>query len=243
MDQVHIYVSGYARQNNGEAGIGICFCSKPNSKPFYEEAEHVGIETQNTAVYRAIKKALDKAAGWNLQSVTIYSDNRLVVGQLKENMLARTPNIMVLYEEVKEASSCMAEFEIKYVPSVFNKRSKDLAKTASMADPSMLASQAIKVEVGPGISGVVLAFSPKLMIVQFNYKKGSKIERHSHVHEQGSYVVKGSLKYVVAEKDIVMLKGSALVVTSNSPHSIEALEDTVEISTYTPMRADLLKLS
>ncbi|MHB9095805.1 MAG: hypothetical protein ACYC21_14160 [Eubacteriales bacterium] len=35
----------------------------------------------------------------------------------------------------------------------------------------------------------------------------------------------------------------SLVVSSNSVHQIEALEDTTEIVTYSPMRADLLKIS
>lgn len=243
MDQIHIFVSGYARQNKGDAGIGICFCNKPNSKPFYEEAEQIGIETQNTAVYHAIKKALEKVKAWNISNVTLYSDNRLVVSQLNNNMLARTHNIMLLYEDVKNISSSLESFQIKYIPSIFNQRAKELARAAAIAAPEMIGEQAIKFESGPGIKGVVLAFTPKLMIVQFIYKKGSKIEQHAHYQEQGSYLLKGSLKYIVSDKEIVIAKGSGLVITSNAPHRVEALEDSIEIVIYSPMRPDLLQLS
>ncbi|MCL4439737.1 MAG: cupin domain-containing protein, partial [Firmicutes bacterium] len=64
-----------------------------------------------------------------------------------------------------------------------------------------------------------------------------------HIHEQASYLLRGTLKYVVADQDIIMKKGAGLVVSSNSVHQIEALEDTTEIVTYSPMRADLLKIS
>ncbi len=243
MEKIYIFVSGYAIQNNGEGGIGLCFYNDPSGNPFYEECEYTGIETQNSAVYRAIIKGLAKAREWKFSNVEIYSDNRLVVGQLVNNMSAKAHNIVPLYDEVKDYMESFEDCSVKLVKSSNNKRPRELARTATMASPSMVTAQAIQFEVGPGISGLVMAFTPKLMVVQFKYKKGSKIESHQHLHEQSSYIVKGALNYVVAERDIIMRKGAALVVSSNAPHQVEALEDTTEIVTYYPMRADLLRSS
>lgn len=243
MDKIYVFVGGYAIQNNGDAGIGISFYTDLNGKPFYEEAEHIGIETQNSAVYRALLKALDKARDWNFKHVVIYTDNRLVVGQIANNMSARALNIIPLYEEVQKNVNLFEKCDINYVNSNDNKRSRELAKAAAMATPDMITAQALQFEVAQGISGLIMAFTPKLMVVQFKYKKGAAIESHRHIHEQASYIVKGTLKYVVAEKDIIMRRGASLVVSSNSPHQVEALEDTTEIVIYTPMRADLLKIS
>lgn len=243
MDKVYIFVGGYAVQNNGDSGIGVCFYTDPQSEPFYEAAEYVGIETQNSAVYKAIIRALEKAREWHFKNIVLYSDNRLVVSQLAKNMTARAQNIVPLNEEVKKAVELFDDYKINFVKSNDNRRPRELARTAALASPDMITAQALQFEVGTGITGLILAFTPKLMIVQFKYKKGSTIAAHSHFHEQASYVVKGALKYVVAEKDIIMRRGAALVVSSNALHQLEALEDTTEIVTYYPMRADLLNIS
>lgn len=243
MDDIYIFVSGYAIQNNGEGGIGISYYNDPEGEPFYEECEYTGIETQNSAVYRAILKGLARADKWNIKNVEIFSDNRLVVGQLVNNMSARAQNIVPLYDEVKKCFNSFASCQVKLVKSSSNKRPRELARTAALASPDMITAQALQFEVVPGVNGTILAFTPKLMVVQFRYKKGSKIDSHQHFHEQSSYIVKGTLKYLVAERDIIMRKGAGLVVSSNAAHQVEALEDSIEIVTYSPMRADLLRNS
>lgn len=243
MNTTHIFVGGHARNNNGDAGIGICFHSDPTMPPFYEDAEYIGVATQNSAVYKAILKALTRASEWHLRNVVIYTDNRLVTGQLGENMSARAQNIIPLFEDVKKLASPLDSCQVKLVPARDNKRSKELAKAASLATPEAITAQAIQFEVGPGITGLILAFTSKLMVVQFKYKKGSKIPAHQHFHEQASYLAKGTLKYLVANRDIIMRKGAALVIQGNSVHQLEALEDTTEIVIYYPMRSDLLGLN
>lgn len=243
MDDIYIFVGGHARQNNGHAGIGLCFYTDPDNEPFYEEGEYIGLETQNSAVYRALLKALAKASAWQLKNITIYTDNRLVVGQLVDNMSARAPNIIPLYDEVKRQAADFNKFTVNYVAPKSNVRSKELARAAAIASPETITAQALQFEIGPGITGLILAFTPKMMIVQFKYKKGAKIAAHQHPHEQASYLVKGTLKYVVADQDILLKRGAGLVIGGNSQHQIDALEESVEIVTYSPMRADLLKIS
>ncbi|WP_418790636.1 reverse transcriptase-like protein [Phosphitispora sp. TUW77] len=243
MNTLYIAVAGHARQNNGESGIGICYYNDPAGVPFYEEAEYLGIETQNSIVYHAIFRALSKAVEWKFKNVVILSDNRLVVGQLADNMSVRAHSIIPLHESVKKISKTFNSLKISYIKANNNQRPKQLAKAASAASLERITAQALNFEVYPGISGLILAFTPKMMLVRFNYKKGSKIGVHNHYHEQGSYIVQGALKYVVADQDIVMLKGAGLVVSSYANHEIEALEDTTEMVTYQPMRADLLEVS
>lgn len=243
METLFVKVGGHARQNNGDAGIGICYYTSLHSEPFYEEAEYVGVETQNSAVYRAIIKALTRAVDWQFKRIKIYSDNRLVVGQLSDNMSVRAQNIVPLHMNVKLMADAFDEFSINLKSSKDNERAKELAKSAAVSSPERITAQAIQFDVGPGITGLVLAFTPKMMIVRFTYKKGSKIGLHRHVHEQGSYLVRGALKYQLAGQDIIVRKGAGLVVSSNSEHQIEALEDSTEIVTYSLMRWDLLNIS
>jgi len=243
LDHIYVFVAGYAKQNNGDAGIGICFHSDPDGEPLFEEAEHIGTATQNSAVYHAIIRALEKVCGWKFKNITIYSDNRLVVSQLTESMQARAPNITPLYDSIKELGRALDKYTVKFIPGKKNLRSRELARAAALASPDTITGQALQFEVYPGITGLILAFTPKLMIIRFKYNKGAKIGMHKHIHEQGSYILKGSLKYTVADREIIMRKGAGLVVSGNAEHQIEALEDTVEIVTYCPMRADLLNIN
>lgn len=243
MEHIHIYVGGHARQNNGHAGIGLCFYTDPKNQPFYEEGQYIGIETQNSAVYRAILKALTKAIDWQFNSITIYTDNRLVVSQLKDNMSARAQNIIPLYDQVKKLIESQKVCSVNYVSSAVNKRSKELAKASAIASPETITAQALQFEVQPGITGLILAFSPKMMLVQYKYKRGAKIDTVRYPQVQSSYLVNGGLKYFIADQDIIMKRGSGLVINAETPYKVEALEDSTEIISYSPMRMDLLKLS
>ena len=243
MNTLYITVGGHAHQNNGDSGIAICYHADPKAEPFFEEAEYVGIETQNSSVYRAISRALSRAFEWRTKNVEIFTDNRLVIGQLADNMSVRSQTILPLHDSVKNLSKKFESIKISFIPGKDNQRTKQLARAASIASPERITAQALEFEVYPGITGLILAFTPTMMLVRFTYKKGSEIETHRHYHEQGSYIAHGALKYVVGDQDIVMLRGSGLVITSNMEHSIEALEDTTEIVTYSPMRADLLEVA
>ncbi len=243
MADIHIFVGGHARQNKGEAGIGLCFLMDPDGEPFFEEAGYLGTETQNSVVYQGILKALTRARDWRFQQVRVYSDNRLVVGQLADSMSVKAQTIMPLYNEVKKLAYSFDDCRITFIRNKNNQRARELARAAALASAEMITAQALQFEVQPGITGLILAFTPKLMIVQFKYKKGSRINPHQHIHEQASYLVRGTLKYQVAGREIIMKKGAGLVISANAAHQIEALEDTTEIVTYFPMRADLLKIS
>jgi len=243
LNTLFIFVGGHARQNNGDSGIGLCYHTDPRGEPFFEEAEYIGLETQNSTVYHAIIRALNRASEWHFKDVQVYLDNRLVAGQLNENMSVRAQNIIPLYDRIKKLAEGIERFTISYVSADKNRRSRELAKSAAIASPDRITAQAIEFEVKPGINGLVMAFTPKMMVVRFTYQEGTWIDFHSHYHEQASYLTKGLLKYVVADQDILMTPGAALVVSGNSDHKIEALEDTTEIVIYSPMRWDLLNIS
>jgi quercetin dioxygenase-like cupin family protein len=77
------------------------------------------------------------------------------------------------------------------------------------------------------------------MIAYFDIAKGEIVPEHSHHNEQISYIVSGTLKFVLGGKDeIVVRGGEVLVIPSNLPHSAEALEDCVAIDVFSPPRQD-----
>lgn len=68
--------------------------------------------------------------------------------------------------------------------------------------------------------------------------KGALVPTHSHVNEQLSCVEQGTLKFVLDGRDVLVKAGEVLQIPPNLPHSAEALEDTVAIDFFAPVRED-----
>ena len=77
------------------------------------------------------------------------------------------------------------------------------------------------------------------MIARFDLTKGEVVPEHAHHNEQLSYIVSGSLKFILGGKDEVIVRaGEVLVIPSNLPHSAETLEDCIAIDVFSPPRQD-----
>jgi len=98
-----------------------------------------------------------------------------------------------------------------------------------------------RVKVSAGVEREILAIGEQLMLVEFSFEQGGEIDWHSHVHEQAGYVAKGKLRLLVAEQEFILTEGMSSVVPSNVRHKAIALEDTVYINAFSPIREDYLR--
>ncbi|MDO4267221.1 MAG: cupin domain-containing protein [Eubacteriales bacterium] len=97
-------------------------------------------------------------------------------------------------------------------------------------------------DLGGGVTRKVLSYSENLMTVELHFKKGSIGAKHSHPHEQIGYLVSGSLIYQEEGcEDKVLHTGDTYYVKPNAVHGVEALEDTVLLDIFTPMRRDFVE--
>lgn len=94
-------------------------------------------------------------------------------------------------------------------------------------------------EVTDDISRKIVTGSNE-MVAQVRLKKGALVPEHSHVSEQISYVVEGALKFWVAGKETVLRAGELMVIPPNVPHKALALEDTLDLDIFSPIRQDWL---
>jgi quercetin dioxygenase-like cupin family protein len=79
----------------------------------------------------------------------------------------------------------------------------------------------------------------KGMLARLLLRKGCIVPRHSHENEQITYVLEGALKFILDDKDEVIVRsGETLVIPPNVPHSAEALVDTIDLDVFTPPRTD-----
>ena len=78
----------------------------------------------------------------------------------------------------------------------------------------------------------------KVTLARFELKKGAQPATHQHESEQISYVLEGALLFRLEGKEVTIRKGQVLLIPSNVPHSAEAIEDTLALDVFSPIRQD-----
>src|SRR2546422_7943305 len=81
----------------------------------------------------------------------------------------------------------------------------------------------------------------KAMVAQVFFKKGAVVPLHHHESEQLTYILEGALKFELEGREVVVRKGEVLTIPSNVPHRAVALEDTLDLDIFSPIRLDWLK--
>jgi quercetin dioxygenase-like cupin family protein len=78
-------------------------------------------------------------------------------------------------------------------------------------------------------------------ISQLLLKKGATVPRHSHMNEQYSWIISGSLRFIFDDREILVGEGEILIIPANVAHSAVALEDTVDVDIFAPRREDWIR--
>jgi quercetin dioxygenase-like cupin family protein len=81
----------------------------------------------------------------------------------------------------------------------------------------------------------------KAMVAQVFLAKGAVVPEHHHESEQITYILEGALEFHLEGKTIVVGKGQVLRIPSNVPHMAIALEDTLDLDIFSPIRHDWIK--
>ena len=81
----------------------------------------------------------------------------------------------------------------------------------------------------------------KATLARLSLKAGAGIARHYHVNEEYSWVLSGVLEYKLDDRTVAVRAGEVLVVPPNVPHAIAALEDSIFVIFFAPVREDWLK--
>ena len=83
--------------------------------------------------------------------------------------------------------------------------------------------------------------SETMTVVRLRLRKGALVPQHHHINEQISMLASGKLKFVVAGEERVLQGGEILTIPPNAPHWVEALEDTVVVDVFSPVREDWIR--
>ena len=93
--------------------------------------------------------------------------------------------------------------------------------------------------MSPTISRKVIS-GERAMVAQVFIVKGGIVPLHHHESEQITYILEGALQFELEGRPVVVHKGEVLHIPSNVPHSAVALEDTVDLDIFSPIRVDWL---
>ena len=93
--------------------------------------------------------------------------------------------------------------------------------------------------LNPRISRKVIT-GEKAMVAQVFIAKGGVVPTHQHESEQITYILEGALEFEIEGRSIVVSAGQVLRIPSNVPHRAVALEDTLDLDVFSPIREDWL---
>jgi len=81
------------------------------------------------------------------------------------------------------------------------------------------------------------------MMAQIYLKRGALVPIHTHESEQMTYILQGALRFLVDGEEIIVREGEVLHIPSRLPHQAEALEDTLELDVFSPVRTEWMDVA
>ena len=102
-------------------------------------------------------------------------------------------------------------------------------------------SEVTSTPCGDGVSRKILGMGGGLMMVEVSFAAGGVGDVHAHPHEQVSYIAKGSFEFTLNGEMRVVSVGDSIYIPSGAPHGTVALEDSVIVDVFSPIREDFLK--
>ena len=80
----------------------------------------------------------------------------------------------------------------------------------------------------------------RITLAQVHYTKGAEVPLHHHENEQFSFVISGALQFELEGKRVALRPGEVIHVPPNIPHRVVALEESLGVDIFSPIRQDWL---
>ena len=80
-----------------------------------------------------------------------------------------------------------------------------------------------------------------MTVARIRLRKGAVVPLHQHVNEQISMLESGRLRFVISGEERIAQAGTMLAIPPNAPHLVEALEDSVAVDLFSPVREDWIR--
>lgn len=91
-----------------------------------------------------------------------------------------------------------------------------------------------------GVVRTIKGYIDDLMVAELVWKKGQEGAVHTHPHRQCGYIIKGSFEANLNGEKQILGPGECFYAEADVPHGLIALEDSVMLDIFTPMRKDFV---
>jgi ribonuclease HI len=98
-----IFSDGGSRGNPGPSAYGLVVTENGNT--IYEEAEYLGIRTNNYAEYRGLIAGIRKAIELGAEEAEFVMDSQLVIRQMRGEYRVKAPELIELHRDATALSS------------------------------------------------------------------------------------------------------------------------------------------
>jgi len=95
-------------------------------------------------------------------------------------------------------------------------------------------------EVIEGVHLKTIVYGNQTLMVEVKFEKDAVIPPHGHPHEQTGYLISGQLEFVVNGETIIADPGDSWNIPGDVEHSAVAIDETVVIEVFSPVREDYL---
>jgi quercetin dioxygenase-like cupin family protein len=95
-------------------------------------------------------------------------------------------------------------------------------------------------EIIPGVKIKTLSYGEKTLLSEFHICQGISLPKHHHTCEQTGYLISGSMLLTIANKTHEAFPGDSWAIKSNIEHSAAAIEDSIIVEVFSPLREEYL---
>ncbi len=101
-------------------------------------------------------------------------------------------------------------------------------------------SEANAVEMFPGVVRRTLNSGDRTTLAEITLDEGSVVPEHTHPHEQIGYVSRGWVRFVIGDDQRELRSGDSYLIPGDVSHEVTALEASVCIDVFSPVREEFL---
>ena len=95
-------------------------------------------------------------------------------------------------------------------------------------------------DMSEGVHLKTLVYGEKTHSLEFRLAQGSQLPVHSHPHEQTGYLVAGKIRLTIGAETYEVEPGDSWCIPGHVAHSATALENSVAIEVFSPVRKEYL---
>ncbi|MCS6953878.1 MAG: cupin domain-containing protein [Bryobacterales bacterium] len=97
-----------------------------------------------------------------------------------------------------------------------------------------------KEQMNPRVARQVI-HGERMTVARIHLAKGAIVPEHKHPNEQITLLQSGRLRFAIAGEERVVEAGETVQIPPDLPHAVEALEDSVAVDLFSPVREDWIR--